>query len=414
MRLLFLLQACPYPPTDGDRWKIYNLLQYLAPQHECHVLAFGDEADARALRQVATELPGLRVLGVFPRRGGITLAGRQVLALLGRRTFPSALRYESAAFTECLASALRANTYDLVHVDLVNLLFRRRDLGAVPALLSINDAASLRHRRRADEVRGVFAAALARQVAAALHRQEREWLPRYDAVHVVSADDAEYLRTACGADNVRVISICVDPAYLRLPAGPVPREGAVRVFTAGTLDEAHIALPLEEFVRDHWPRVRAARPGITLEVVGRTRQRGRLAAWLAAQPGVTYRAWVEDYPQTLAGAHIAAIFDRGGTGVKNRTLQALAAARATVAFREGFAGIDVRSGEHCLIADDLEAFAAHLLALVASPARAEELGRAARALVAARHTPEAIGRCWEELYQSIVRSSSRPCPAPAC
>ncbi|HFE67392.1 MAG TPA: hypothetical protein ENJ93_09020, partial [Chloroflexi bacterium] len=46
MRVLFLSAWFPFPPNNGSRIRIYNLLRGLAEQHEIHLISFADQPDA--------------------------------------------------------------------------------------------------------------------------------------------------------------------------------------------------------------------------------------------------------------------------------------------------------------------------------------------------------------------------------
>ena len=47
MKILFLSFWYPYPPGNGSKIRIYNLLRILAQQHEIHLITFNDEPNRK-------------------------------------------------------------------------------------------------------------------------------------------------------------------------------------------------------------------------------------------------------------------------------------------------------------------------------------------------------------------------------
>jgi glycosyltransferase involved in cell wall biosynthesis len=78
----------------------------------------------------------------------------------------------------------------------------------------------------------------------------------------------------------------------------------------------------------------------------------------------------------------------GGTPLK--LLEALAFGLPVVATPRAVAGLDVRDGEHCLLADGAEAFAAALLRTLRDGAG--RLGEHGRELVVERYSIHELGR----------------------
>jgi glycosyltransferase involved in cell wall biosynthesis len=116
-------------------------------------------------------------------------------------------------------------------------------------------------------------------------------------------------------------------------------------------------------------------PGATLAIVGRNptgavkRLAGERVIVTGAVPDV--RGW-------LAAADVVVAPLRIARGVQNKVLEAMAMARPVVASPAAFEGIEARPGGDLLVADGAEAQARAVNRLLADPACAGELGRAAR------------------------------------
>jgi L-malate glycosyltransferase len=98
-------------------------------------------------------------------------------------------------------------------------------------------------------------------------------------------------------------------------------------------------------------------------------------------------------------------------GLPNSVLEAMAARRPVVATRVGAVADVVRDGETGLLVEpgDEAALARALARLLAEPAEAARMGRAALEYARARHTPRVALDALETLYQTVAR---RPAPAP--
>jgi polysaccharide biosynthesis protein PslH len=104
---------------------------------------------------------------------------------------------------------------------------------------------------------------------------------------------------------------------------------------------------------------------------------------------------------------------RLGGGMRVKTQEAFAAGKAVVSSARGLAGLAVRDGEHVVVAETDEEFAARTAELLADPARREALGRAARAWVATHLDWRDTVERYEELYAELLGTARAAAVAPA-
>jgi glycosyltransferase involved in cell wall biosynthesis len=120
---------------------------------------------------------------------------------------------------------------------------------------------------------------------------------------------------------------------------------------------------------------------------------------------VSLAAAVPAMAPELAAATIAVVPLRAGSGLQNKVLEAMAVGTPVVATPRAVAGLDVRAGEHVLVADDAPALARAVVELLADPARARRLARAARALVERRYR-------WEDSADGVEAAWRAAAGAP--
>jgi glycosyltransferase involved in cell wall biosynthesis len=135
------------------------------------------------------------------------------------------------------------------------------------------------------------------------------------------------------------------------------------------------------FAEAVWPALSAAHPAAVFYIVG-ARPEARVRA-LAGLPRVVVTGAVADVRPYLAHARLAVAPLRIARGIQNKVLEAMAMARATVVSPQALEGIAARPGEEVAVADGAGEFLSRCAALLADPARAEVLGRRARARVLA-------------------------------
>jgi len=114
MKILYILQEFPFPPNNGMRWKIYNLLDYMARRHECHIISFGMPNELERAKDWCLPLLGLKVLDIFPQPFSWKQRINQVQEIV-KGNPPSLGRWKSQEFARAICRALRENSYDVVH-----------------------------------------------------------------------------------------------------------------------------------------------------------------------------------------------------------------------------------------------------------------------------------------------------------
>ncbi len=239
-------------------------------------------------------------------------------------------------------------------------------------------------------------------------------LARLDAVVAISPQDAASLGRACGK-RVHVVPNGVDPQPPTCLTEP--REAMV-IFT-GAMDFG----PNEEaacfLARQLWPGIRRAAAerdagrAASLELVIAGSNPTAAVRALAGIPGVRVTGRVPDLGAWLRRACVATAPMRSGTGMKNKVLEALAAACPVVATSAGAAGLPQGKEHGLLVEDDSNRLAEVIGALAADPERARRLGRAGWRTVRDRYAWADCARLMIETVGELVRRVRTAPAAPA-
>ncbi len=402
MRILFVLPSFPFPPGDGGRAKLFNMLKFLSQQHECDLICFGegDRTDVAGFRRnlplfgkVRTVQPPsriLRILGKFLK----------LMSLLP----PSFARYSSSEMAKTIEAEIRQRSYDAVHFDIINMAPYQRNCRDLPSVHSPNDATSLVYLRLSDAAPSMLTRLRLRAASFLLARYERKKYADFSKIHVVSELDRDYLSFLCPDADIEVVPIT--SGYSKDIAATIPiREsshGPV-VTVCGNFADTSIAEGLRDFLKYVLPAVSAAHKELRVRVLGR-RFGTSLLCELQKHPNAEYFAWVDDFEGFLLASDVLLLPDRAGApGPKTRTVQAMALGRSVLGSTVAFEGIRIINGYHGAVYTTQEECRDLLLRLLGDSALRVSMGIAAAELAADEYSIESVGPQYEALYIRALR-----------
>ena len=371
VRILVCASEAPRAPLNGSRLVLYELCARLATRADVTVLAL------RRPDQDGQPPPGIELLELQLGDPGPVRAWALRAAALALRE-PVDARRLAAPFMHAIPRG-----FDVAHVMLGSLAGIAPALG-VPAVVAPLDAWHLNVRAEAERASGAE-----RIWRRAQERAVRRWQSTayraFERGIVVTEEDARELDPSL---PIEVIPNGVDAARFAPPGGE--RSGVVFTGALDTPANAAAAVRLAERIM---PRV----PGAELTLVGRSP-----TSRVRALGGVV--ADVPDIRPWLWGAAAFACPMDSGTGIKNKLLEAMAAGAPAVATPLACQGLDVRDGEHLLIAESDAEFAAALQSTLRDREAAGRRADAARAYVREGHDWDAVAAAYLSVYEQITRA----------
>jgi len=397
-RVLLLTQVLPYPPDSGPKVKTWNVLKYLARQHEVTLASFvrGDQsAEVEHLRRYC------RAVHTVPMGRSPTLDGLAMLHSLATGRPWMMVRDDRAAMRRLVDRLCAETRFDVAHADQLNMAQYAARVPGARKVLDAHNALWLLYKRLAATMRPGPRRWLLERDWRLLKDDEGRRVREFDAVLAVSEEDKAALLEAAGRPrDITVIPIAVDTDEIL----PVTRcETANHLLHIGTMYWPPNIDGMWWFIREVYPLIRARRPEVILDVVG-ARPPEDMLALNGDGSGVNVAGYVPDPAPYLerAGAFIVPL--RAGGGMRVKILEALARGLPLVTTTLGCEGIAVEHGRHVLIADTPEAFAHETLRLLEDRALADELGRSGRRLVEDLYDYRAACRPLDGLYQAVTPS----------
>lgn len=215
-----------------------------------------------------------------------------------------------------------------------------------------------------------------------LRRFERRVLERAAESWMVSEADIAGARELCPAARLRFVPNVVDAAAIE-PVTPAVAKRNLLFVATFTYTPNQRALRF--LVEQAMPRVWQQLPDAQLTVAG---------TGLDAPPSDDARVhalgFVDDLDALYAQASCAVVPLLEGGGTPLKLVEALAHGLPVVATPRAAAGLAVQDGEHCLIADGADAFAAAIVSALRDGAG--EIARRGRQLALQRYSIEALGQ----------------------
>ena len=385
MRILWTATKAPWPPVDGGRLLVWYTLEALAGAgHEITLVVPFDPArsDRGAVEQELRRLCRPHLVPASP--APLPLAAARAW-LRGLPT--SVVRHTLPAVRAEVARCLRAEAFDVVHAEQVQALAQ-----CEPAF-----EAGLRVVWRAHNVESDLwrATAQHQRWLAPFLRREARLMAAYEgaAVRLAAATiaftrpDAERLGALSGTpERIRHVPAPF-PAELPPADEPLPGSPAIVLFgSGGWWPNAHGA---RWFLREAWPKVRAALPEAQLHVFG---MESRTA------DGVTFHRPPKDSRDAFAPGSILVVPLFVASGVRVKILEAWARGIPVVATRQGAAGLDGEEWHTPMVADDGPGFERSLGELARSSEVRLSRVREARGRLGRAHDPLAVARLIEAVY----------------
>jgi len=422
VKVLVLDEWIPYPLISGKRLRSYHLLSRAARGHETTYLCFADpDADGaggdKAARQHMESL-GVRMV-TLPRKDPFTPAYRLYALAAANVMSPRPLvmrKHFRRDYLAKLRELVAAEKFDLIHCEWTHYGAYARLVDGLPRFLSSHNIEAMPWERLyRHETNPVKRAALYLEWKK-MEAFEREVCRSFHHLSAVSEDDRRKFVNDYGCRSVTIIPNGVDVSYYdavregtsgRTEAGAAPQgrgrvvgaRGKTLVFSASFdafVNQDAVAYWMETI----WPKVLKEAPAVKMLFLGKDppASLGRYAS-----DRVEFTGTVPDVRPYLAQSNVCVVPLRVAGGSRIKILEAMAAGLPVVSTPEGAEGLEVASGEHLLIARDVDEFVSGVVGLLQDEGMARYLTANGRKLVEERYDWQNIARLVPVAWEETVR-----------
>ena len=391
MKILSLAPKSPFPPDDGGRVAIYQIWQALV-QHGAEVhLAFPAVGGRDGVRAPAgaTVFP----LNVDPRFRSLRALSSMVA---GRGYFMG--RFFSPEAQNELRAIIARERYDAIHVEGVYMAEYaraiKREFG-IPVVLRAQNVESDILAQYASRAANPLVRWYVRQEAVKARAFEAEALGVFDHVLPITPQDERRLQQLSPGIRTRTIPGGVDTGSP--PRSGIPESDTVLLLTNYEWPPNRDSITF--FLKEILPPLRRIRPGVRVLVAGKGTEMLRPGN---SDQAVEVCGYVEDLHDVAGRAAVAVIPLRIGSGMRMKLLSLMALGMAVVSTAVGAEGVEGNSGEHFVIADAPDEFAAAVGRLLCSPGESDRLARNGLALVERKYSWHSVGEEVFTFYRSIL------------
>jgi polysaccharide biosynthesis protein PslH len=341
MRILMLSSTFPYPPTlGGTEIRTFNLLKYLRPHHEVTLITQSSPqvaaAEVAALRQWVTELIVLP-LPAAPA-GGLGNQVKRFSTALWRATPPNVLHRYSPAMQAWVDDFVAQGKCDVITCEhSVNEIYIRPEFAQrVRTVVDIHSSLSAWVASHLAQGASPHPLRDRLYLTLLLKRYERRYCRKFTDIVVTTEDDRQAFLALRPDLNIQVVPNGVDVAvFPRRAQDP----GGQHLVFVGAMDAEHNIAAAQFFVKQVVPLLLPRYPNLQFSIVG-ARPTAAVQA-LGLQPGVVVTGKVANMADYLHRATVCVVPLQTGFGIKNKTLEAMAAGVPVVGSDRGLEGLAV-------------------------------------------------------------------------
>jgi glycosyltransferase involved in cell wall biosynthesis len=395
MKVLFLSSWFPYPPDNGSRIRIFNLIKQLSKEHDITLLSFsrdGEVAEDR-LKAMQQYCSTVQAIPLAPFRPG---SFRSILGFFSSRPRSFVDTY-SRWMQGLIERTSRAGDFSVVIASEITTAPYAVTLEGLPRILEEVQLATLREQytnqsRVGHRLRYGLMWWKTRRFIAHLLRQ-------FDGCTVVSQQEQiNVLSIVPNCRHVVVVPNGVDLDRYKDDFG-APEPGTL-VFPGALTYSANFDA-MAFFLHQIFPLVKARWPEVVLRITGKTN--GVPVDRLPLDERVILTGYLDDVRPTVAQSWACVVPLRVGGGTRLKILEAMALGTPVVATSKGAEGLDVTPGEDILIADEPTEFADLVLRLLGDQALRARLAANGRRLVEERYSWETCAQKLEQLLYKVVQ-----------
>jgi polysaccharide biosynthesis protein PslH len=230
-----------------------------------------------------------------------------------------------------------------------------------------------------------------------VEKTEYQMPKSFDLALLISQDEVFYLKTRAGLDNVFSVS-----PFLRVDnQRKVGRSwsGQPEFVFLGSLNLAHNAFSIENFIEYHMEEMLAAMPECVVRIIGKFPSENLVRLAERYDEHVILDGFVEDLDALLAGCAGMIVPLLFGSGVKIKVIDAVRIGIPVISTVYGVEGISVKESGGIIVEDDLTRFANLCVQLLFSEdnKRHSDLSRQ---IYLDNYSAEAVARQYEQVFHA--------------
>lgn len=379
--MLCVSHVAPWPPSNGNEIRLQRLLLWLRKQNIRVILVLTQPCvDAEQQAIIRSNVDRLEIAS--PRHPLLQYRSRrQKLSSLLRNLFTGAKRPapiqsgEMQKFADGICPPYvnslvrRLAEQESIDVFIAYYAFTLQAFVSLPVETPlICDSIEVFSMDRFDEF-----GTLIKPVLSFAPHEEKAMLLQSDVILAIQANESEYLARLLPAKRIATIGIDAD-----LPPDPgLPSKTSETIGIIGSDNSANCE-GLDLFLEHCWPAIRAQLPQARLCIAGKLGIALQAKLCDGLPEGVTTLGWIPDLALFYRDLRVIVNPVVRGTGLKIKSVEAMAHARPLVAYPVGLEGMAWSSDQPWIEVADSKAMSSACIALLSDPARCDAMSESAR------------------------------------
>ncbi|NET87097.1 MAG: glycosyltransferase [Kamptonema sp. SIO1D9] len=401
MKILMISSTFPYPPTKGGtQVRTFHLMKYLSENHQVTLVTQRSEDVTN--EEIARLGEFVRELKVFPRptdsesKQGILGKAKRFGQFIQQGIPPSVRSSYSQVMQAWIDEAVATGNFAAITSEhSVNEIYVRPEWQTkLRAVVNIHSSVygTCKHQLETQTSENKMRDNLNLPL---LRRYEQHYCEKFSAIAATTEVDKRQLKVLNPDAQISVIPNGVD---LNLFPMRSQDPGGRQLVFIGAMDNAPNIDAVRFFSLSVFPEIRKRYPDASLDLVG-ARPVAEVEE-LNTIDGITVTGRVPSMVDYLHQATICIVPMRTGFGIKNKTLEAMAAGIPVVGSDRGLEGLAVDGADvplRAMRANDLEEYIYSISRLFDEPALRKKLSQNARSLIEKQYTWERAGSRYEQL-----------------
>lgn len=391
----------PYPPSrGGTEVRTFNLLKYLNPHHPVTLVTQRhqgvSDAEVEELREWVDELI-IFPLPPEPKGKGVAKVKRFAESLI-QGTPPNVLYRYSPELQAVVDERVNQGKCDVITCEhSVNEIYIRPSYwDKVRTVVNIHSSVAGWTRNHLEMGASPHPLRDRIYLNLLLERYEKRYADKFNHLVVTTEDDEVQFQKFNPKGQIHVIANGVDLELFPMRSHDPNNHNLVFV---GAMDASHNIDAARYFSLEVLPVLQQRYPDVTFTIVGARPVPEVLE--LAQRSGVIVTGGVPKVADYLHQATVCVTPLRSGYGIKNKTLEAMAAGVPVVASDRGLEGLAIDQPLRALRANSVAEYVDAISQLLENPQLRQQLSQNGRSLIETEYTWERAGQRYEQVLQTV-------------
>ncbi|MHA1629822.1 MAG: glycosyltransferase [Candidatus Heimdallarchaeota archaeon] len=399
MKILFLSNRSPLPIKDGHTRRTFNILKGLAEKNQVYFLSLyetSEEIEEYNVKELESFCHKVELHPSPSKKFSIPMLVRLLRSLFSREPY-TIWRHYSKSFSTRVAHILKEKEFDLVHCDILPIVYAIRNKEDIFRSITDHDVSYLKCLRMAKDSSNLFLKIFCYLEAFKLKKLESQIFNEVELGIVVSEVDKKILQRNCPEGSFEVIEngVAVD----RFKPAPNRIEPKTLLWVGG-FDHHPNKQGIYWFLDNVYPLIKKKVPKITLYLIGGG-VTNKLKRFASADSSIKILGYVDDPIPYLQNATVFIAPILSGSGTRLKLLEAMAVGKAIVTTNIGCEGIEGINKKHYMVSDTPNEFAENVIKIINDRGVWKYLGNNARRLVLEKYDWEIIYNQIDILYRNI-------------